>query len=317
MNFEPDELGEGYEKITFKQLNDYDGEVFATLVRKRCSVPSKKAVLYLHGFLDYFFQTELAEQYNAHGFNFYALDFRKCGRSHRPHQILHFNKSFNEYDEDLNKAIEFITEQEGNTQILLNAHSTGGISAALYADSGAYKDRINAVYLNSPFVGLNESWLNRVTLKIFGGFLSAITPKLVVQKRSPLTAMSMHKDHYGQWDFNTDWKPIAGFRVRLAWICSVLRAHKIIHSGLNIECPILLMHSETSKSFKQWSEDMLNADTILDIEHMKKHCTTMGSDVTQIIIPKGVHDLSLSEKTVRENVYQQLFSWLEHKMLLS
>ena len=314
MQIEPDELGDEYEKITIKQLDDYDGEVFVTLIRKPCAVPSKKAVLYIHGFIDYYFQTEMAEQYNAHGYNFYAVDLRKCGRSHRPHQILHFNKSFNEYEEDLNKAIEVITEQDGNTQLLLSAHSTGGISAALYADSGTYKDRINAVFLNSPFFGLNEPWFNRWFLNTFGGFISLILPKLIVQKISGLYAESMHKDHHGQWSFNTDWKPTTKFLVRVGWISSVINAHKIIHKGLNVSCPILLMHSDSYNKFKKWSEGMLKTDAILNIEHMKQHCANMGKDVTRIEIPDGAHDLILSEKTVRDSVYQQLFDWLNEKI---
>ncbi len=38
---------------------------------------TQKAVLYIHGFIDYFFQTEMAEQFNQHGYDFYALDLRK------------------------------------------------------------------------------------------------------------------------------------------------------------------------------------------------------------------------------------------------
>ncbi len=29
---------------------------------------------------DYFFQTEMADQFNQHGYDFYALDLRKYGR---------------------------------------------------------------------------------------------------------------------------------------------------------------------------------------------------------------------------------------------
>ena len=44
------------------------------------------AVLHVHGFADYFFQTEYAEWWLERGYDFYALDLRKYGRSLRPHQ---------------------------------------------------------------------------------------------------------------------------------------------------------------------------------------------------------------------------------------
>jgi len=46
--------------------------VVATLVRRRATAPTRRAVLYVHGFNDYFFQTHLADFYIDHGFDFYA-----------------------------------------------------------------------------------------------------------------------------------------------------------------------------------------------------------------------------------------------------
>ena len=40
-------------------------------------------MLYLHGWNDYFFQTHLADAFAALGFDFYALDLRRYGRSLR------------------------------------------------------------------------------------------------------------------------------------------------------------------------------------------------------------------------------------------
>ncbi|EMH0102058.1 alpha/beta hydrolase, partial [Acinetobacter baumannii] len=88
-NYAPDILGAGYEQLTLNFPDDYEGKVVATLVRKKATQPTQKAVLYIHGFLDYFFQTEMAEQFNAHGYDFYALDLRKYGRSKLPHQIFY------------------------------------------------------------------------------------------------------------------------------------------------------------------------------------------------------------------------------------
>ena len=56
-------------------------EVVATLVRRAGGETSEHAVLYLHGWNDYFFQTHVADAFSAAGFAFYALDLRRYGRS--------------------------------------------------------------------------------------------------------------------------------------------------------------------------------------------------------------------------------------------
>lgn len=83
---EPDLLGPPYERHTIDLGSDDEGPVVATLVRRRAERPSRRAVLYVHGFVDYFFQTHVADFFAARGWDFYALDLRKYGRSLLPHQ---------------------------------------------------------------------------------------------------------------------------------------------------------------------------------------------------------------------------------------
>src|SRR5262245_425016 len=110
---------------------DDEGEVLATLVRRRSDGgPSNRAVLYVHGFTDYFFQTHLADFYAARGWDFYALDLRKYGRSLRPHQTPNFVRDIAEYYPELDAAAEQI-RADGHDTLLVNAHSTGGLVTAL------------------------------------------------------------------------------------------------------------------------------------------------------------------------------------------
>jgi len=60
-----------------------DAPLVATLVRRRAGRKRRRAVLYLHGWNDYFFQTHLADYVAELGFDFYALDLRRYGRSLR------------------------------------------------------------------------------------------------------------------------------------------------------------------------------------------------------------------------------------------
>ena len=63
---------------------DYDGEVIATLIEApRPTRDTGRAVLYVHGYIDYFVQEHMAEAFAAHGYRFYAVELRKYGRSLR------------------------------------------------------------------------------------------------------------------------------------------------------------------------------------------------------------------------------------------
>ncbi len=65
-------------------------------------------MLLVHGFTDYFFNTELADHLRARGFAFYALDLHKCGRSWREGQTPHFTTDLARYDAELERAAAII-----------------------------------------------------------------------------------------------------------------------------------------------------------------------------------------------------------------
>ena len=132
----PDVLGDGYEQTTIPLGDDPDGEgqVEATLVRYQPpgSANFERAVIYVHGFTDYFFQRHIAEHFAAKGYAFYALDLRKCGRSRREGQTAHFVTDLAFYDAELNEALSLVRTERENAPVLLMAHSTGGLILPLW-----------------------------------------------------------------------------------------------------------------------------------------------------------------------------------------
>jgi alpha-beta hydrolase superfamily lysophospholipase len=82
----PDILGPPYTAETLDLPDDDEGQVVATLVHRPAGEATDRAVLHVHGFADYFFQTAYAEWWTERGYDFYALDLRKYGRSILPHQ---------------------------------------------------------------------------------------------------------------------------------------------------------------------------------------------------------------------------------------
>lgn len=313
--YQADILGEGYEQATLNFPDDYEGKVTATLIRKKASQNTNKAVLYIHGFIDYFFQTEMSEQFNQHGFDFYALDLRKYGRSILPHQKYYNVRDIAEYDAEITQALEIIGA-EGHDSVLLCGHSTGGLTTTLYVAHHPNHPLIKALWVNSPFYDFN---MNPIKRAVGVPSLSRLAQKLPnLQFPSELNkwyAASLHKDLKGEWDFNLDWKKSSYPKVRISFIRAIYEAQKEIHQGVRVDIPVLVMHSHQTKNPRKWSKDAQSSDVILDVKDIQKYAKKIQGDVTIREIPNGLHDLVLSEKIVRDSVYQQLFSWLETKGL--
>lgn len=106
--YQADILGTAYEQTTLQRPNDYEGKVTATLSPQKTPQQIAKAVLYIHGFIDYFFQKEMTEQFNQHDSDFYALGLRKYGRSILPHQKYYNVRNITEYEAEINQTLEII-----------------------------------------------------------------------------------------------------------------------------------------------------------------------------------------------------------------
>jgi alpha-beta hydrolase superfamily lysophospholipase len=193
---ETDVLGAPYEARTIRLADDDEGEVVATLVRLRAATPTNRAVLYLHGFVDYFFQRHLAEFFTERGYDFYALDLRKYGRSLRAHQTANFAQDFTVYDEEIDEAVRIIREEEGHDVLLVDGHSTGGLIAALWADRVRGKGLVQGLFLNSPFFEFNTPWLTRHALNPVINVIGRRNPKSSLPQKLGKTGQA-HRDFSG------------------------------------------------------------------------------------------------------------------------
>ncbi|MFI0449486.1 alpha/beta hydrolase [Actinomadura sp. 6N118] len=310
-----DVLGPGYEAIELPLGNDVEGEVVATLVRRRRpgTEPSRRAVLYVHGFVDYFFQGHLADFYIDQGFDFYALDLRKYGRSLRPHQTPNFVQSLSDYYPEIDEAVRIVREEDGHDVLLLNGHSTGGLIAALWADRVKDQGLVDGIFLNSPFLDIAEPLVMR---KVGAGIARALRRRFPLAKLpaavSDRYARSLHRDHDGEWEFDLAWKPLLGFPVRAAWLAAIRRGQLRLHAGLDIDVPVLVMSSVRSvrPKPKLAVADLSSADAVLDVEHMARWAPRLGRHVTLVRIDGGLHDLVLSPKPARDQVFAELTRWM-------
>jgi alpha-beta hydrolase superfamily lysophospholipase len=129
-----DILGNDFKYTTIEQPDDYSGKVISTIIKKEPIIKGDRAILYIHGYNDYFFQKEMADTFTAHGYNFYAIDLRKYGRSILKDQTKFEARSLDEYFQDIDSSL-YILKEEGISNVILMGHSTGGLISSYYLSS--------------------------------------------------------------------------------------------------------------------------------------------------------------------------------------
>ncbi len=303
-----DVLGAPFSAQTLPLRPDDEGPVVATLIRRTPIGRHRRAVLYVHGFVDYFFQVHLAQQWVDHGYDFYALDLRKYGRSIRAHQTVNDVTDLADYDEEIDEAVR-IVRAEGHDVVVMLAHSTGGLIAPLWAHRRRGRHLVDALVLNSPFFDLNGTRLQRGPLTRLIDVVGRFLPRVVVSSMASAYTQALHTSNGGEWDFDTRWKSIAKSPVRAGWFRAVRRAQRRLNAGLQIDVPVLVLTSDRSGDGRVPGPHHRNSDCVLDVTDMWKGAEVIGADVTVVRIPGGLHDLSLSPADVRATFFDELFAW--------
>ena len=312
----PDILGEPYVAETLELPADEEGEVVATLVTRRAVTSGRasthRAVLHVHGFNDYFFQTVAADFWVARGYDFYALDLRKYGRSLRPHQTPNFVTDLADYFVELDEALERVSGRDGHDEVVVSAHSTGGLVAALWLDARpSHASRVRGLVLNSPWLDLHGSLLLRTAGTRVIDRLGARQPERELPRSvTTLYGRSLHRDHGGEWDYDLAWKPLESWPVRAGWVRAVRRGHAAVRRGLSLHTPTLVLSSDRSCHASVWEPDIDCTDTVLDVELMARRVPRLSSHVTLVRVPGALHDVTLSREPARTRAFDELARWL-------
>ena len=333
------------------------GADHAVLVHQRGAVPTAqgaprhdRAVLYLHGRNDYFFQTHLADAFLSAGYEFYALDLRTCGRAGVGYPSPHDVRDLRVHDEEIGEALRIIRSEHGHGVVVLNGHSTGGLQAVIWA--GDHPGSVEAVTLNSPWLQLNASGLMRSYGSAYVDVLSRRSPERIIdnpaevraRKRARLAARAasaqgtgeddvtpgagapvsadagpaevdlyvrvLHRRWGGEWDWDLRLKPSPAFPVRAGFLAGIRRLQREVRHGLGIEVPVLVCCSTASGGPEVGTEEALRSDVVLSVEQIVQRSAFLGTDVTVRQIPGGVHDLALSPSPAREEYLTTVTEWL-------
>lgn len=324
----------------------------AVLVHQRGAAPAagtqaaprhERAVLYLHGRNDYFFQTHLADAFLQAGYEFYALDLRTCGRAGIGHPSPHDVRDLRIHDEEIGEALRIIRSEHGHGVVVLNGHSTGGLQAVIWAAD--HPGSVEAVVLNSPWLQLNASGLIRSYGSAYVDVLSRRSPERIIdnpaeakaRKRLAAEAASapgpdgaeaggsepveadlyvrvLHRRWGGEWDWDLRLKPSPAFPVRAGFLAGIRRLQREVRHGLGIEAPVLVCCSTTSSGPEASLEEALHSDIVLSVDQIIERAAFLGTDVTVRQIPGGVHDLALSPSPAREEYLATVTDWLDEHL---
>lgn len=298
------------ETITINLPDDYEGRVEAVLMKHPSGQETTRAVLYIHGYLDYYFQYHMGEFFASRGYDFYALDLRKYGRAWLPHQHFNYCRRMEEYFPEIDASIDRIIAA-GNHDLTLMGHSTGGLLSALYCAEGSRRDKISRLVLNSPFLEFNTNWATRKIAIPIAGTLSLVFPYAHMKNvLSPNYFKSVHDSQYGEWNFDTSLKPAVAPPLYFAWLRAVRLAQKKVRHDPQLQMPVLVMFSDKSTYHRDWHEEAMESDTILNVGHIKRYGAGLGRDVTLEEVSGGLHDLVLSRKEVRDKVLETMETFM-------
>ncbi|POX67678.1 alpha/beta hydrolase [Microbacterium sp. Ru50] len=311
----PDLLGPGFEQTTLPLGSDDEGEVVATLVRAMPH-PGLRLfgawrdidVLYVHGWSDYFFQTDLARLFTDRGARFHALDLRKYGRSIRPGQARGYVTSLDVYDDDIEAALTVMDTARQGRRLVLLGHSTGGLTLTLWA--ARHPGRAAAVALNSPWLELQLGPLGR----------QAVAPLVEVRARfdprgaHPVVDLGFYtraqREVGSLPDAPDGWRPEQGFPTHPAWLAAVIAGHARVAAGVDVGAPALVLLSARSTSPLRWNDTMTSADSVLVVDDIARAATRIAATVTIARIDGALHDVFLSAAPARAEAADRLVSFV-------
>lgn len=276
------------------------------------------AVLYLHGWSDYYYHAHLARFWSHMGARFYALDLRGYGRNLDPERVEKANAhrtddeaelqrpgyitDLADYDADLEAALQVIEEAHPDRRIVVSGHSTGGLIAVLWADRNP--GRLSGITLNSPWLEFQYSTPIRKILQPFlGRGRNATTP---LRLRMPNYSVVATSATHGRLPYDARLKPPDSFPVYAGWIRAIFAGHNAVEDGLAIDAPVLVQTSTRSLRKIGYDPEMETTDIVLDVEAIARRSIQLGRTVVLNRIPGAMHDLFLSHQTAQTEAFTGL-----------
>ncbi|QCV88193.1 alpha/beta hydrolase [Acidipropionibacterium jensenii] len=290
-----------------KVPGDPEGLLTASLIRPH-PPRRRRALLYLHGWSDCFYQAHLSDEVESWGMDFHALELRRYGRNLVDGQMAGWIPDLVDYDQEINAAMSLIGAD--HDEVTLMGHSTGGLILPLWM--ARHPHRASGIILNSPWIDLQGSTMTRLMAGPVTRAVSQASATTVLPLPSHDNySRSVRREFGGEWAIPFQKSHGDAFVVRAGWLNAVLAGHAMVEQGLGIEVPILTLLSARSDLSATWSETMRGADTVLDVSRLAAASVHLGRHLTLVRVTGGLHDLVLSAPSVRAGVFAEMRRWVQ------
>lgn len=310
-------LGDGYASRRIELGADAEGPLVATLIHREAGTEpepggggagsSRPPVLLMHGWSDYILDRALMEHLGARGHDVWGLDLRKNGRSLLPGQTPTAIDHLNRYDAEIFAALRHIGRDR--PPVLL-AHSTGGLTAALWAQR--HPGTVAGLALNSPWLemhlGPGARRLARGPVRLLA---RSLRTRPILPRGSDHYARTTHLAFGGPYDYDLDLKPARGHRFPAVTLEAVMDGQRRLAAAGPLAVPVLVLHSTRTRIGPRFREEMRRADSVLDVRSLAAAAARLGPRVRIEAIPGARHDVFLSDADARVRALRVLDDWLE------
>lgn len=150
---ERDGAASGYEAVRLQLDPVVTAGWHAEVFRRHSARPSRRAVLYLHCPIDPIVTEDLANWYTERGFHFYLADLRPGLRLDRPARSPRQRRELEACFAGIDLACSHLREADGIDALIVSAHGTGALAAALWCDARGARCPADALVLSAPAFG--------------------------------------------------------------------------------------------------------------------------------------------------------------------
>tara|TARA_A100000164_G_scaffold268535_1_gene240439 strand:- start:743 stop:1846 length:1104 start_codon:yes stop_codon:yes gene_type:complete len=273
---------------------------------------NKKALLWVHGFNDYYFHFNIGDMLvNDYDTDIYAITLRRYGSTiKKDDNLLFYTDDLDEYLEDIDICFNKILNNNYD-KIIMYGHSTGGLTSTIYCDRGTYKKKINGLILNSPFFDLNDSPFMEWILKNIIYYLGIINPKFQLSGNDNTQWNATSEETLERFYFNPEYKLRGNSPIYAGWIKAVHYYQNKIHNReININVPAIVLYS--NKTLKYPVQD--DGDNVLDVNEINKYSNYLGgtNEVVEYIIKNATHDVLCSEDKPRDKAISIMMNFIKN-----
>lgn len=306
-DWQDDEAFPGYERT---RLAGGGTDSFATLLRHRSAAPEQTAILWLHGYADYFYQASVGEAFAAQGLAFHALDLRGFGRSIASSPVPNYTADLRDYWDDVGEAVAAIT-RAGHERLILAGHSTGGLVLADWLTARPEPGvEVLGLLLNSPFLAPPFPDLpGRPMTRVLRGFARRRPLAVIPRNPSGEYGRALHVDTGGEWAYDLDLKPHSSFPVRAGWLAAVLDAQGRIATAPPLDVPVLGLVAVRRDPSRPSSYGN-GGDVVLGVRPMRAAIANLSNSVRIEAIEGAIHDVFSSRPEAREHATRVVLDWM-------